>query len=97
MDSYIVIQRTNYERKSSIAEGLSVPMTKDQGSNPVWNEKISFPVQLPCVDDQFKFVLRILHKETKNRQRQGMVMRTKMKIWEDGKRVLGIDDVEVHK
>ncbi|KAF3776613.1 Elicitor-responsive protein 1 [Nymphaea thermarum] len=39
-------------------------MTKDQGSNPVWNEKISFPVQLPCVDDQLKLVLRILDKDT---------------------------------
>ncbi|XP_031488965.1 elicitor-responsive protein 1-like [Nymphaea colorata] len=56
MDPYVVIQCRNYERKSNIA--------KDQGSNPVWNEKISFPVQLPCVDDQLKLVLRILDKDT---------------------------------
>ncbi|CAN6442672.1 unnamed protein product [Victoria cruziana] len=56
MDPYVVIRCRNYESKSNVA--------KDQGSNPVWDKKISFPVQLPCVDDQLKLVLRILDKDT---------------------------------
>ncbi|KAL0003122.1 hypothetical protein SO802_016903 [Lithocarpus litseifolius] len=56
MDPYVLIQYKSQERKSSVARG--------QGGSPVWNEKITFRVEYPGQGDQYKFILKIMDKDT---------------------------------
>ncbi|KAF9597134.1 hypothetical protein IFM89_015963 [Coptis chinensis] len=57
MDPYVLIQYGNQERKSKVA--------REQGKNPVWNEKLTFKVEYPMgATDQHKITFRIMDKDT---------------------------------
>ncbi|XP_068644485.1 16 kDa phloem protein 1-like [Aristolochia californica] len=56
MDPYVLIQYKSQERQSSVARGA--------GGNPVWNERFTFRVDYPGVDNQYKLILKIMDKDT---------------------------------
>ncbi|KAJ9539978.1 hypothetical protein OSB04_026484 [Centaurea solstitialis] len=56
IDPYVLIQYRGQEHKSTIAKG--------EGSNPEWNQKFTFRVEYPGVDQQPKLVLKIMDHDT---------------------------------
>ncbi|KAJ6772756.1 16 KDA PHLOEM PROTEIN 1 [Salix koriyanagi] len=56
MDPYVLVQYKSQERKSKVARG--------QGGRPVWNETLTFKVEFPGQDGNYKLILKIMDKDT---------------------------------
>ncbi|KAJ6325242.1 hypothetical protein OIU76_012343 [Salix suchowensis] len=56
MDPYVLVQYKSQERKSKVARG--------QGGRPVWNETLTFKVEFPGKDGNYKLILKIMDKNT---------------------------------
>ncbi|KAL5710777.1 hypothetical protein ACHQM5_021302 [Ranunculus cassubicifolius] len=57
IDPYVVVRYGNQERKTRVL--------REQGSNPMWNETLTFMLDHPArVNDQHKISFRIMDKDT---------------------------------
>ncbi|KAI3832751.1 hypothetical protein MKW98_002297 [Papaver atlanticum] len=59
MDPYVTIQYKNQNVRSSVAKG--------QGTNPVWDDKLTLWVEYPEPDGQYNVVFKIFDRDTFSR------------------------------
>ncbi|KAI3882966.1 hypothetical protein MKW92_046877 [Papaver armeniacum] len=59
MDPYVTVQYKNQKLRSSVAKG--------QGTNPVWNDKLTLWVEYPEPDGQYNVVFKIFDRDTISR------------------------------
>lgn len=56
VDPYVLIHYGNQQRKSKVG--------KDEGVNPVWNERHNFLVDYPGPNNEYKLIFKIMDRDT---------------------------------